>query len=63
MEPRVRTETNVETVVQPKAAPHCFQGRRCGQDTGPHGWGAQNAVLWAVEAREGQSALPTKKCT
>jgi len=26
---------NVEPVVQPKAAPHCFQGRRCGQDTGP----------------------------
>jgi hypothetical protein len=29
--PRVRTETNVESEDQPKAAPF-FEGRRCGQE-------------------------------
>ena len=60
-EPRVRREMNVEPVVQPKAAPHCFWGGALRGGNGPVWMGSEERRFYRRSQRgKGRSRLPAK---
>jgi hypothetical protein len=61
-EPRVRREMNVEPVVQPKAAPHCFWGGALRGGNGPVWMGSvERQFHWRSQRGKGRSRLPAKE--